>query len=635
MKRTMLKEATRLAERGLAVLPLHECRNGICTCGKADCNSKGKHPRTKNGHKDATTELAQIREWWTRNPSANIGIACGASGLTVVDLDVKNGVDGIGEFENIAFAEKMNVETVQAMTPSGGRHLYYWTPPGVDLHNTAGTLGPGIDTRSNGGYVVAPPSVIDGKRYEWDFDYKTILELPGKLTRLLEKPKKSEPLKIGAKIPKGQRNTSLFKYASSLRAKGMDYDEILAAIIILNNRCEEPLPGEEIERIAQGAAAYEKGQGKYPQSSEYIRVLEILGYEFRLNELVDVIEVNGKPISDMLRARIKAQLRDLGMSRTEHAIDAIKDHSLSKAYHPIKEYLESLTWDGQDHIAALSCYFEDSKDAFPVFLRRWLVGSVAKIYDAYNHQNRMLVLDGKQNLGKSHFAKWLLPRAVSREYGIEGPIQPDNKDHLIRLASTWIWEVAELGSTTRKADREALKSFLTLGGIRVRKPYAEDDMHKPAMASFLGTVNNESGFLSDPSGNRRFMVSNITAINWAYAREIDVNQIWAQAKALFDAGETGELTPDERTLADSINKDYEIDDILESYFYDAFEITDNPQDTLETKEMLLALHQVGWLGERTQRAESMYLGQTCKRIGIEPFRTTKKRGYCGIKRKNR
>jgi Bifunctional DNA primase/polymerase, N-terminal len=89
---TPLEAALVYATRGWPVLPLHSVHNGECTCGAANCQSPGKHPRTANGIKDATTDLEQIKQWWTYWPEANIGIATGAaSGLLVVDVDPRNG----------------------------------------------------------------------------------------------------------------------------------------------------------------------------------------------------------------------------------------------------------------------------------------------------------------------------------------------------------------------------------------------------------------------------------------------------------------------------------------------------------------------------------------------------------------
>src|SRR5262245_13325917 len=83
-----LPKALEYAGRGWPVLPLHWNDNGRCSCGKPDCGSPGKHPLTAHGVKDASTNEADIRQWFSTWPQANVGIACGNdSKLIVVDLD--------------------------------------------------------------------------------------------------------------------------------------------------------------------------------------------------------------------------------------------------------------------------------------------------------------------------------------------------------------------------------------------------------------------------------------------------------------------------------------------------------------------------------------------------------------------
>jgi predicted P-loop ATPase len=203
------------------------------------------------------------------------------------------------------------------------------------------------------------------------------------------------------------------------------------------------------------------------------------------------------------------QLRDAGMTRTKEAEDAYLAFAWHNRYHPIKDYLSSLAWDGQPHIKNLSEHFSDEYSMFPVWLRKWLIGSCAKVFMTPREpvQVPMLVLDGEQNLGKSQFTKYLCKPVY--EYYYEGAINPDEKDCLIRVASKWIWEVSELGATTRKADQEALKAFLTYETVRVRRPYGKHDIEKTALATFIGTVNNYSGLFSDPTGSRRYLKSSV------------------------------------------------------------------------------------------------------------------------------
>ncbi|MFQ5620177.1 MAG: VapE domain-containing protein, partial [Rhodospirillales bacterium] len=305
-------------------------------------------------------------------------------------------------------------------------------------------------------------------------------------------------------------------------------------------------------------AAMESSRGRV-KTAEYLKALAGLGYTFRLNACNDKLEVNGQPMTDGLAAKIRGQMRDAGYEHVNVMQDAYLGHAYDNQYHPIRDYLNGLKYDGGPHIDTLATYFEDAHQnsrlpdhpcpVFHTWLRRWLIGAVAKVFKA--EQNPMLVLDGRQDLGKSYFAHWLCPLP---DYFIESAIDPADKDSRIRLISYWLWEVAELGATTRRADREALKAFISTRRVTVRAPYGRNDITKPSMASLIGTINNESGFLSDPTGNRRFLTCTLTKINWDYA-DMDPAGIWAEAVHLYRAGESWRLTKAERELRDSLNQD--------------------------------------------------------------------------------
>lgn len=88
--RTHCEAALALAARGFAVFPVHTCAAARCSCGRPTCSSPGKHPRTKNGLRNATTDPEQIGMWWRSWPAANVGLLTG-SGLLVLDIDPRNG----------------------------------------------------------------------------------------------------------------------------------------------------------------------------------------------------------------------------------------------------------------------------------------------------------------------------------------------------------------------------------------------------------------------------------------------------------------------------------------------------------------------------------------------------------------
>lgn len=184
LKHLPLSLAIIYAQRGWRVFPLHSVRSGDCSCGRDACGSPGKHPRTKNGVKDATTDSATIRRWWANWPDANIGIATGlnpttGAGLYVIDIDMAKGAD-LASLDGLGFDDLPNLLTVR--TGSGGYHLYLSCEE--ELPNSANKLGPFIDTRGEGGYVVAPPSYNRQGQYTWLRPLDMVLMPPQLLAKL-------------------------------------------------------------------------------------------------------------------------------------------------------------------------------------------------------------------------------------------------------------------------------------------------------------------------------------------------------------------------------------------------------------------------------------------------------------------
>ena len=172
--------ALRYAERGWAVLPVAGMVDGRCGCARP-CDRPAKHPLTHHGLLDATTDAATIRGWWARHPGANIGVATGASGLVVIDVDTPDGEGSLARLDALGLRPE---PTLTALTGGGGRHLVYAAGT-TELHNTAGGLPgvgealPDIDLRAQGGYIVAPPSMhASGARYRWEDPARAVAAAP-------------------------------------------------------------------------------------------------------------------------------------------------------------------------------------------------------------------------------------------------------------------------------------------------------------------------------------------------------------------------------------------------------------------------------------------------------------------------
>lgn len=185
------------ARRGWPVFPTHHpiVRRGhgvACSCGQGECGSIGKHPRTRDGLKSATADPGQITDWWNRWPQAGVGIRTGEpSGLVVIDVDpAHGGSDTLASLES-GHGPLPPGRTIR--TGSGGTHLYF-SHPGHSLPNTAGKLGPGVDTRADGGYVIAPPSRHrTGGVYKVASHGQLLPELPAWVLQMLQPPARTLP----------------------------------------------------------------------------------------------------------------------------------------------------------------------------------------------------------------------------------------------------------------------------------------------------------------------------------------------------------------------------------------------------------------------------------------------------------
>jgi len=207
-------------------------------------------------YQDQPPTEGDAKEWWSKWPNANIGMATGhLSGFVVIDCDSEESTTRF--IENYPEAK----DTLQVQT-GRGRHYYFEFEEFI--RNDAGRIfGKGIDIRGEGGFVILPPSVhSNGKIYEWLNDSDP-LPLPPSLKQTLTGYFKHEPgFKSGEapsdRIRGGQRNTVLTSLAGSMRQRGMTKEAIEAALHAEKRlRCESPLSDAEVTKIAQSIARYQ------------------------------------------------------------------------------------------------------------------------------------------------------------------------------------------------------------------------------------------------------------------------------------------------------------------------------------------------------------------------------------------
>ena len=255
------RAALRYAEMGMYVFPCHRAATaGLCSCGKPECDSPGKHPRTEHGYKNATRDRAQIEGWWLRWPDANVGVATGASDLVVIDIDPRHGGDEtwaalIGELG--AGIE----QTARVLTPQGGKHLYFRAPTGAAIKSDPDGFGAGVEIKAEGAYVIIWGRTLHGVYSHDPASPRKIAPLPERLRQRLVTPqKKTPPPAPAGRIPEGQRNTVLTSMAGKLRRAGFTPEAIKAALLVENaTRCDPPLAEAEVQKIAASIGKYPPG----------------------------------------------------------------------------------------------------------------------------------------------------------------------------------------------------------------------------------------------------------------------------------------------------------------------------------------------------------------------------------------
>lgn len=276
----------------------------------------------------------------------------------------------------------------------------------------------------------------------------------------------------------------------------------------------------------------------------------------RWNVVDSKVEVAGTPIagSDPQVAHTDAGkwlMQHFGLDVRDSEVDAqLRAVAMSRAFNPVAEYLNSLRWDGEDRASGfLFTYFGAETQVLvqhgPALLsavsRKWLVSAVARAFRPGVKVDTTLILEGTQGIGKTTAFQIL-----AGEWYSGSKFDMSNKDARMMLCSRWIVELQELASL-RKVEVEALRAFLTETHDTFRPPYGRSVVTTPRLGVFVGTTNDFSDYLNDPAGNRRFWPIRATAIDLE-ALKRDRDQIWAQAVALYRAGEAWHLSPAESTL---------------------------------------------------------------------------------------
>lgn len=577
----------------------------------------------------AVTSESQIRKWWERWPDAMPAFPTGEpSGIAVLDLDRKDGKDGVEALRELGF-EPESPFVVE--TTSGGLHLWFEHKPGLRCSVGQEKDGlAGVDVRGERGFAVAPGakgySFKSGDMDLWA-DLREVSCLP-----MWPENMPMQPRAIRA--------------SSGAEPSGLSFDALGAALLYPSLENRERLFGSDAEwfkvcRIivdetggseegnalwhefseGWGGYDYHEAESKWcredaytgerasvwailrpamdagwthpdfeawqaataaedfdgPDAEEEATIAALVGTPTKALAKVEwgtPLMRGDKPVINLFNTTVylgrnlesilpglahnlmngrdewrDGQLTDSAVSLARMALErrgletvgkelvADAAHAVARqcAYHPIRNQLNALAWDGAGRLDTWLVRHAGAEDSPYVRTvgRKFLIAMVARVMKPGCKQDHTLVLSGRQGQNKSTACRVL----AGGEYFSDTlpSIRGDKTDAIRHLQGKWLVELAEL-APSRKSESEDLKAFLSGAVDRVRLPYAKFDEAFPRQCVFVGTTN-EDQFLRDATGGRRFWPVTVTRVIDIEALAAERDQLLAEAVAAFKAGE--------------------------------------------------------------------------------------------------
>ncbi|MEZ2441708.1 VapE domain-containing protein [Chitinophaga sp. RCC_12] len=286
------------------------------------------------------------------------------------------------------------------------------------------------------------------------------------------------------------------------------------------------------------------------KQQEHIRLEKYLSeqFYFRLNEITGSIEFK-KQLStsweELNEFNIYRQLNLEGFKINLNELIYLLKSDYVDRYNPFINYFENLpVWSAEngDFIGQLSSYIKARNPSrFERHFKKWMVRAIkCALEDQYCNKNAIILVHEMQNSGKTTFIRYLCPPAL-KNYMAEN-ISFD-KDSLIALIENFLINLDELATFTR-VEINALKSILSKSFVKERHPYERKAKKLSRRASFIGSTNMTE-FLTDPTGNVRWIPFEISGIDWNYSQEVNIDDVWSQAYALYKTGFACDITAEE------------------------------------------------------------------------------------------
>jgi len=263
---------------------------------------------------------------------------------------------------------------------------------------------------------------------------------------------------------------------------------------------------------------------------------------------------------------------------------------------PVAEWILCASWDGTDRLPAFYATLLHAEH-FPtelknLLMRKWLLSAVAAALKPRGFRSRgVITLQGAQSLGKTSWVASLVPDDALRDavVKVDHHLDANNKDSILGACCHWLVEIGELESSMKK-EVARLKGVLTRDSDKVRKPYARSESEMPRRTVFVATVN-QANFLVDDTGNSRWWVIPITAVD--YQHGIDMQQLFAQLAVEFEAGAQWWLTAEEEQLLDQQDRHNRAISVIEDQLLRVLNLDQIGVDGLKAYTALEVLELIG------------------------------------------
>jgi predicted P-loop ATPase len=342
----------------------------------------------------------------------------------------------------------------------------------------------------------------------------------------------------------------------------------------------------------------------------FLRNIRSLGQTIRWNELAQRVEWHGLPLVDHHLVDIRLILETENFEPTvSDVLPAVMRHARENAFHPVRDYLNGLEWDGVQRLDRwLQSCMGATDTAFTRMVgRKTLIAAVARAFKPGCKVDTVLILEGPQGIKKSS----AIAALFGKEWTAESVNLFDQHNKMVMsMMGAWVVELAEFIAIQKK-DQNAVKGMLSMRSDRVVLPYAKMASDHPRQCIFFGTINpGETGYLTDTTGNRRYWPVEVARaeLDLIEARR---DQLWAEAAHAYGQGESWWLEGgDQEKLAQEAVNDREEYDVWDEILTEKL-IT---QGVLSTS-LASALQALGVPYERMDKRVKDRAAECLRRIG--------------------